>query len=737
MMVGVPMRRAALMATCAIAASNASFAWAQDAGVDEATDVIVVTALKENEALLDTPATVKVVGADELEIVNITNAQQLSGIVPGYFSMQGVAGNSAAFRGLGSNSSDPSIESSVGVFVDGVYLGHARDFTMPLYDTQQIEFIAGTQSTVLGRNTSLGAVSIASRRPGRELGIDLGATYTSEIDGLRLDGGVDLPLGNSFALRAAALYNKEEGFVRNALLERSERDIEELSGRLVLDGDLGENVRLTALYQHDRRRTNGQYLELFTDPNSSVAGTADALGQADFDVVANDVTYSGSLLFDPDAAPARLPFDNQDGDRATVILEGDLGGLTLTSQTSYVNWDSERVTDLDFTAFRLLDLNDLEDNEVFSQELRLASQRDEKFTYSLGVFYYWNDYSLQRIVDSELGLGLDSLAQTKTESWSLFASGRYEFSDQLALRGGVRQTWEDKTVRYDISGNLANLVGEFTLPTASNSETDGNIGLEFRPSEGTMLYATWARGSKNGGFQTGPDSLASAAYGPEAAYSIEAGAKFDFGNRSFLELALFDTRVNNFQTGRLVVIPPSVLPETVISNADVRSTGGEISGQVAAGDNFTLSGSLTYADSRFTQDVLNEVDPGVFEVEVYDGMRLPRAPRLMGRLGFDYTAPLNDRLELNANGLLRYASTSDLQFRSTNPLSPKSESNATIDLQVGISDKQAGWSIALIGNNLTDKRVTTFTSQHLFDDDAYYGTRNRPRTIAIQLKLIR
>jgi outer membrane receptor protein involved in Fe transport len=728
-----------LLATCALGSLGfSSAAAAQAAGSDDGSNEIIVTALKQNEALLDTPATVKVIGDEALEIANVSNAQQLSGIVPGYFAVQGTAGTSASFRGLGSNSSDPSIESSVGVFVDGVYLGHARDFTMPLYDTQQIEFIAGTQSTLLGRNTSLGAISIASRRPGRDFGVDLAGTYTSEIEGLRFDGGVDVPLGESFAARAAVLYNKENGFVTNAYLGRSERDIEELSGRLVLDGNLGESVRLTAIYQHDRRRTKGQYLELFTDPNGSVAGTADMLGQTDFDVVPNDVTYSGSELFDPDAPPVALPFDNQDGDRATVVLEGELGGgLTLTSQTSYVKWDSQRVTDLDFTAFRLLDLNDIEDNEVFSQELRLSSQQGERFTYNLGAFYYWNNYSLRRIVGSELGLDLDSQAVTKTVSWSLFASGRYEFSEQFALRGGLRQTWEDKRVRYDISGNLANLSGQFSLPSVDNAETDGNIGIEFRPNDRTMFYATWARGSKNGGFQTNPDSLASAAYGPEAAYSAEAGAKFDLGNRSFLELALFDTRVKNFQTGRLVVIPPSPLPETVISNADVRSTGGEISGQWAASDSFTLTGSLTYADSRFTQDVLNEVDPGVFEIEVYDGMRLPRAPRWMGRLGFEYRTALSNRLELNANGLLRYASTSDLQFRSTNPLSPKAESNATIDLQIGVSDKQAGWSIALIGNNLTDKRVATFTSQHLFDDDAYYGTRNRPRTIAVQLKFTR
>jgi iron complex outermembrane receptor protein len=729
--------RQGLLATCTISAWAASPALAQTAAAeaDTSDDTIVVTALKQNEALLDTPATVKVVDDATLEIANVTNAQQLSGIVPGYFSMQGVTGHSASIRGLGSNSPDPSIESSVAIFMNGMYLGHARDFIVPLYDTQQIEFISGTQSTVLGRNTSLGAIAVSTKRPGRSFNNELAGTYTSELDAVRLDGAADVSLGGDFALRAAFLVNSEQGYVKNDYLQRSETDRNEASGRLTLMGPLGESGTLTAIYQRDYLRTKGQNLELLSDPNGRIAATAARFGQTLFEAAGNDITYSGSDRTNPANPSVALPFDEQDGDRATLIVEYDLtSNLKLTGQTAYVDWVGNRTNDIDFTAFRLIDISDREDNKVISQELRLDSAKSGPFTFNAGVFYYFNNYSIHRVVSSDLGISLDAFAKNKTESWSLFASGRLELSQKFALIGGLRQTWESKSVDYNLSGTLAKLPGIRALPAVDNAETDGNIGLEFRPQQNILLYASWARGSKNGGFQTNPDSLATAAYGPEATYNKELGVKFDLGSRSFVEVAVFDTIVKNFQAGRLVVRPPSTLPETLIGNADARSTGAEISAQWSATQSLVIKGGLTYADARFTEEVLSETRPGVFIPEIFDGMPLPRAPKWTGQMSMNYAVPISGRLELNTSGLLRYASNADLQFRSTAPTAPRATAGAFADVKLEITDKKAGWSLALLANNLTNRRPTAFTSFHLLDRQAFYGTRSLPMTIAAQLK---
>lgn len=736
--------RLCLMTTCAaVAGFSASAGHAQTPTPPPVSQVdeIVVTALKQGASAMDTPATVKIIDEQVLVSANVTSARDLGGIVPGFTFMQGTAGGSASFRGLGSNSADPAIESSVGAFNDGLYLGHVRDFTTPLYDIQQIEFISGTQSTVLGKNTSLGALSIASRRPGRTFGFDGSVTGTSEIDGLTVRAAMDVPLGERFAVRFAGFYNDEQGYTRNDFLGRDEQQLRDLSGRIVLDGDIGATGRLTVLYQHDQRRGDGQYLELLNDPDGLAQGFAQMLGQPDFDGEGDDRTLNGSDRLIPGALDAPLPHDDQDTDRAMALFETEIGaGLALTAQTSWMKWDSARRLDQDYTNVLALDQLDDEANEVFSQELRLASPAEDRFSYIVGLYFYHNDYSVRRRFESDLGEDLDANARIKTDFYSAFVSARYRMTDQLAVLGGVRQAWEDKTPTYDISGSLAVPIAPVTLATTNQSNTDYNIGAEYAVRDNVMVYATYARGSKNGGFQSIPSLVSLAEYGTEVAQSIEIGAKYDLGRRAALEIAVFDTRVNDFQTGRLVTIPGFPLPLTQIANVDARTTGAEATGRWTLSPSLSVSGTVVYADSRFTQGLLNEVSPGVFRDEIYDGMPLPRAPLWSGELGLDYDTSLGRDFTLSVSGKLRYADDADLQLRANNPSAPKSDAHTLLSLEVRLGKPSAGWSVALIGNNLTDERYATFASDYLLSGfvdptatPAYYGNRNRPRTISLQL----
>ena len=725
--------RAAFVTSCLVAPHLlTSLASAQVIG--EGVEEIIVTARKQNETVLDTPAAVSVIQARDLEALNVTSAHQLSGIVPGLVTMQGTAGTSSSFRGLGSTSADPGIESSVATFVDGVYLGHPRDYVMPVYDIQQIEFIPGTQSTILGKNTSLGAVSISNRRPGAAFGFDAAASYTSEIEGSKVTGGVDIPLVGAFALRAAVLANREEGFIDNTFLNRDEREVSELSGRLTLSGQIGDSGSLTLVYQHDDRQTEGQYLEALSDPNGTIAGFAEMFGQTDFDAVGNDVTHSGSERLAPGEPAGRLPYDDQTGDRATLIASAGLGSVELTSQTSYVDWDSPRVTDLDFTGFLVFDLNDHENNEMFSQELRLNSKEGGPLSYIAGLFYYQNDWTLTRTLNAPDVLGVETgETAVETSAWSVFASARYELTEKFSLSAGARYTDEDKTATYERTSEggppLADPIARTTLPTQNSGELDGDVGLEFRPAQSTMLYATWARGSKSGGFQSRPDTLGSAPFTGEVAYTTEVGAKFDLGARGFATLAVFNTDVDGFQVSHVEFLDG--IAQAVVSNADVQSQGAQAGIAWYAADGLVLTADVTYADSVFKQDLFNADGTQ----EAYDDMVLPRAPEWMGKVGASYETDIGANLRLRALGSANYASSADLQLRASNPTAPKSEAHTTVDLKLSIGSRTPAWEVALIGNNLTDERYVTFTSDYLADGDAYYGTRSRPRTVALQFTL--
>jgi iron complex outermembrane receptor protein len=740
--------RAFLLTSCLVTPAFAvSSASAQEADIENRQDTVIVTALKQGISALETPATISAITDEELDNLNITSATDLGGIVPGYVTMQGVAGSSNTFRGLGSNAADPGIESAVATFVDGIYLGHSRDLVMPLYDIGRIEFIPGTQATLLGKNSSLGAVSITSRQPGEGVSYNASATYVSEIEGTKFEGGIDLPLGPGWSVRAAGLWNDESGYVTNRILDRSEPQLEENSARLTLKGDLSESGTLTLVYQRDKRDVNGHGLKVLTDPVNEISGLAGRVGQTGFVIGYNDVHQSGSEAYLPTDTAGPGQFDRQTGDRASVTASFDIGnGRSVTSHTGYVNWDSSRVTDLDFTRYRLLDLIDAEQNEAFSQEIRINSDNGP-ITYLAGVLYYNNDYFLGRDVlaqpASVVGFSglLESSNAVETEAWSVFGSGRAELSDRWALTGGLRYTDEEKTVSYErtTTGTIGFVLGAplpaTTLPSQSSGQLDGDIGLQFRPDSNTMYYLTFARGSKSGGFQSNPNSFAVAAYDGEVAYTTEAGGKFRLGTSASATLAVFNTIVEDFQVGRLATV--NQFPQTVIDNSQVRSRGVEGAFQWDPSSHLSLEGSFLYADAEFTEDFFSVTRTGGQVLEAFDGMRMPLAPEWSARLAADYERPLSDNLVLGVGASLRYTGDSYLQFKQSKPLAPTAEAHTLIDARISLGTAAGGWKLSLIGNNLADDRYAYFASNAPLarSGQAFFGRYSRPRTVALQLSI--
>jgi iron complex outermembrane receptor protein len=698
-------------------------------------------ARKQGETLLDAPATINVLQEQALAAANITNATQLSGIVPGLVIMQGTAGASSSFRGLGSTSADPSMESSVATFLDGIYLGHPRDYILPIYDVAQVELIKGTQSTLLGKNTSLGAISIVSRKPRSVFGYDLSLTHSDGLDANRLEGGLDAPLGGGFALRVAGMVNDEDGYVRNLHLGDKERRVNENSGRLILTGPLGGGGDLMVIYQHDDRQTDGHYFEVLSDPNGVVTGRARALGQTNFEAIGNDRSYSGADAVGTGVA-GPLQFDNQKGDRLTAVGTADLGRYKLTAQTAWVQWKSRRATDLDLTRAQLLDLYDREKNYVLSQEVRLASPATDRLSWLAGLYYYKNNWRLVRAAKAQTGGGVfpfpgavsgDLLVNT--QAWSGFGSARFDLTQRVQLSAGLRYTDEDKTPTYQrVSSGFFALPSQSpslpktTLATKTAKKLDGDIGLQFHPSDRTMLYATWSKGSKSGGFQTSPTTLGGAAFDGETAYTSEAGAKFEFPARGYLTAAIFDTRVDGFQVSRVEVVDGNA--QSVISNGDIGARGAEANGSWEVDQHLTLNANLVYSDAKFTKDF-----GASGALVAYKNMPLPRAPKWSGAVSARYSHPIGERLNLRVEGAAAYTGNADLQLRSTDPRAPIAKAHTLLDGQIAIGDEARGWEVALIGTNLTDERYVTFDTAVTAGGQAYYGTLNRPRVVAVQLKL--
>lgn len=712
---------------------------ANDASAENSGE-IVVSARKRLETVLDVPASITVLSQTELLQKNISNANELGAAVPGLIMSNGPGGMpGTSFRGLGSNASAFSLEASVAQYQDGVYLGHARDYVAPLYDVERVEFIKGTQSTLLGKNTSLGAISIVNHSPTDKLGYRLDLSHSFEIDGWKADGAINIPLSDRLQVRLAGLYTVDDGYVQNAFSGERAQHSENLSGRLLLAWQPGDGVDFKLSYQHDRRRIDGQNLQMVTDRNGLVAARSTAAGFT-FNVTEIDVAGWGSSAMRVPSA-GLLPFDNQDADRLNGIASIDLGGAVLTSQTAYVKWGSDRSLDFDFIPTNLFNLTDFEDNRIFSQELRVASTGTAPFQYVAGVYYYDNQWDYRRIsggpLTNSLGFALtgvaDSNTRLTTDAFSVFGSASYEVMAGLKVDAGLRYTSERKDgnfVRVS-SGAFAGAQPSIPLTTYQTQKADPvdyNFGLQYKPSANTMLYAFHAKGSKSGGFQDVPVTLAGAPFAPETAYSSEIGIKQKLPG-GFATVALFNTLVKDFQTSYTASVGTPPVTQSLIGNSDVRSRGVDVSVRIEPVEGLKASGSVIYAKSKF----MNPFPANGSIAKVGDP--LTRAPEWSGNFSLDYEGQVASGWKMFAGATVDFSSKTLFQFVTPRPTAPYAESHATVDARIGLRSDDDRWAVSLIGTNIFDRRYVTFASAISLSGDAYYGGYNRPRVIALQLSV--
>lgn len=728
--------RALLLAASALAAlSGAAHAADADAhGAPPAVQEVVVTALKQNTTAMQTPATVAVLSADALASRSVTNTSQLSGVVPGLVMSVGVAGlPGVSFRGLGSNSAVFSLEPSVGQYQDGVYLGHSRSYVSPLYDVDHVEFIQGTQSTLLGKNVSLGAISIVNHRPTSQFGWDVTAQHDFGVDGDKFEGALNAPVSDKLAVRAALLASRDDGFIHNTFLDRQEARQDDISGRLMILARPSDSTDLLVSYQHDRRDLQGQDLQVLTDPSGAVRGWSAAYGITQ--TIAPYRTAAAQRAFghlgDVD------PYDVQNTDRLNFVGNIDLDVVKVTLQTAYVAWNSSRATDLDFTPINLIGLDDAERDREFTQELRLSSSAIPRTHLVGGVFYYHDRWTYDRTVEASpnsagfpLSGTTNGVTRLTTRSISVFGSGVFDIAETLKFDAGLRYTNERKTGDFVRAGTgvVSAVFPDTPFTTYAPQETnplDYNVGLRFLPSARLLFYVTYAKASKSGGFQDFPTTAAGAPFLPETAYSTEVGAKVKL-DRGYVTGAFFDTRIHNFQTSYTLAVGTPPVSQTVVGNSQVRSTGFQLNGGYELAPRLKVDGQLVYADSRFTQD---------FSTLTKSGDALTRAPKWTGEVSVSYDHPVREGLTGFGKASVDFSSKTLFQFVRAQPLAPFGEAHAELNAQLGVRNEADSWELSVVGTNLTGAEYIVFATSVSAGGGAYYGAYNRPRTVALQLKL--
>lgn len=691
-------------------------------GSNAAAGDVVVTARRRDETVQKVPIAIDVVTPRALAVTGVASLQQLQAVAPGVNLARAPDSSEVGItiRGLGSSPGAPSFDSSVSLFVDGIYAARGREFSTSMFDIQRIEVIKGTQAALLGKNTSLGAVNLITRTPGNKLEADVRASYEAVYGSTLVTGGIDVPITDKLAVRVSGQRLDDKGWVRNILNGRLNPADRDDAARVVVVWKPTTAIDLTAFAQHDVTRLTGSPVE-FVSLNGAVQllqALAGAPGMLEARLDRHNATSFGGLGGEQHE---RLRVD-----RYGLTGNLHLGGLTLTSITGYANHRSVDASDSDFQAGDYGIRNEDERSKSFSQELRLVSAGGNRVDFVLGALYLHDILDIYGDLTANYPFGpapgvnvagrFRASFQQTTDTGSFFGQATLKLTDRLRANAGARYTIEKKDADFSRTVVVPGLYSLRVFPpyapfsrTRHDKPFDYSGGLQYDLTPNVLLYASYGKGTKTGGFASTTTFLDRSEYGSETARTVEGGVKAqDAGRRWLLNLSGFYTKVRNFQVATFNGTTYDIF------NTDLRSQGFEVQAYWYPAKPIRLFINNTYADAEDSK--LHR--------------RIPLAPKWSGSGGFALRAPFARGVDLMLDGSVDYRSSrSYQQDPAAATISPPF---TTLNLSFALGSSDDRFEARVIGRNLTDEIAPAFAFP-----TPVVGTQSvvpeRGRTVAFQI----
>jgi iron complex outermembrane recepter protein len=683
-------------------------------------DEIVVTAQKRAESLQTVPLSVSAFTGNALESQAISSLGDLASRVPSLIYDERSGGQPRYYiRGIGNNLESGAVDEDVGVFIDGVYLARPEMTNNEFLDIERIEVLRGPQGTLFGRNVVGGAISFFTRRPSNELVASASATV-GNYNQFDVRAYVSGPLTDTLSGKVAATATNRDGYFTNTTTGNDIEDEQFTGFRAALRWQPTTNLDILLQGDTSRRRGTGSWVYItFTGPV--------------FQGLPDENPYRGPRLADEGTANV----DN-DGVNLNIDWESDVG--TLTSITAYRR--SKGDTGFAATGYPVRPLGDpdlangsnvliyqqyVTDTNQFSQELRLASPAERRFSWLLGLYYFNTDvfYDNQNLYQFN-DFGPDGVrgtfsgtSDTKANAYAAFANAKFNITERLSLQGGLRYSRDSKSTTITTGGTpFFSTTDDPANPFTVNGVPVPNYtvsarkswdawtpaaSLNWQATKDHFLYATVSRGFKSGGFQNGSRNIEAAAaqipFNPEFAWNYEIGLKSEWFDRTLrFNLSAFHIDYTDLQ---LIVVssvlPPPSFPQEFIANAGQAVSEGieaEINWIPAKG--LSLFGSYSYTKTKLKNTII-DTDSGPVDLS---GNELGKAPRHNLFLGASYTFPVSSRFDLTVRGDYSYNSK---YFSSVfnNPLEIV-PSKQRINAGATLETNDGRWAVDLWVKNLTD-----------------------------------
>ncbi len=693
----------------------------------DSIETVTVTAEKRAENAQDVPISMQVVSGEQLDAFHQDSLRSLQNALPNVYVEISPGNDSIFIRGFGSAATNFAFDPSVSLYVDGVYAGRGPQFMAPFFDVDRIEVLRGPQGALFGKNTAAGVLSVVTAAPANVFAASGTVSYNFDLKGTEDFGYVTGPLSDDLSARLALKIVSEDGWIRNiATGTHDPRNADELA-RLSLKYDPISDLDVVAKIEYSHAQTDGDNSVTAPQTNpSSWSHTRDA------------------------NSPFGHPEENTiDSFNASVTANLNLGEGTLTSISGYSSFTADRFENagaddpaLYFPAF-------LEKFHQVSQEVRYLSPAGQQFEYVLGAYYDNATYDLTNLQEYVFGGGgreRTAFRQIAT-SYSIYAQGLYRFSDSFRALGSLRFSGADKTgsAVQTVDFGFA-LAPPYTVHgKTSETEFDPSATLQYDVMPGVMLYATYGRGSKSGGFVSNSLFVTDAdfAFRPERSTNYEAGVKSVFDqNRIVVDLSLYDTRFKDLQVSTY----NAALATFITGNAaSASSRGAEFQVEWLPVDNLDFRLVGAYTDAKYDNfpganclaiETLAQCDPGnpaSIAANNIAGTPLPFTSKWSGDIQGHLTEPVGSdlRVDLTADVALRsrFFNAADLS-----PVYGVQPSFAELNARLELGNADRNWDVALVGTNLTNQRVINLASKWPFSPkgpDAF-GEMEPTREVSVE-----
>jgi iron complex outermembrane recepter protein len=728
-----------------LALSNlGSLATAQDnssSGDSVALTEIVVTATRRQENLQDVPISVSVVSAAQVENLGIISSQDVALLTPGLTFGSEVLYGQPYIRGVGSSLTTLGTESSVAMYIDGVYQARQYSLVQNLNDIDHIEVLKGPQGDLYGRNATGGAISITTKapEPGFSGNIEVtGGNYDEKGAKLYVTGGTDT-LSASFA----GYVLKHNGYYKNLVTGDSVEQENDFGGMVKVRWRVNDRNSLTLSFDA-------------SNDEGDVGAFASQFGT-------NNVTavlYPGSCYpFTPHDTCAdqqqRIAANNWQRSRGGTALwlsEFDDFDFRVTSGVRNIN--SASAIDVDASSAPIIyfanqgprgNPNPGEEFNMWSIEPVLTSKGNGPFSWLLGGMYYRDGGHLLVTIDALNLYAQETADSSLAEAYAAFAQGGYRFGPDERWKAsvGVRYSDEKKEI-YDATQFL--YLGGYESGTATPStgfpneekswnDVTGSASLSYDLG-GATAYGRWAQGFKSGAFNL--NDPGTPAVNPEKINSYELGIKSLLaGGRLELNGAGFYYDYKDIQLESINSQTGGSFTQNAAS-AKVRGLEGDTRARITT--NFQAQLGISLLDAKYSNfphasvtapcadyglDVPENCTPGTAPIADVPppnlaGKQMVEAPKIGVNGAVEYAIPVSfGKFDLDAlaNHSGRY------YFDPLNRLQqhPYTVVNASVTLH-SLNDQ---WFFRVWSNNLTNANYVDYISPVQFGD---FGHWEAPRT---------